>query len=124
MKKFIITAFLFIVASLPFAAMPEPDTVYKDGSGPLLTNIAPSPTDAVLTYTLEHPNSQDSIKVVTIVNGVLSTVTIFAPRVGQFLNRWTELGAAITASILGIWRWISIRRIRRRNPGVDIKIYD
>lgn len=65
---------------------------------------------------LPHPNTKDSLKVVSIVNGVLTITSILSsdkPLLNNFLNSETLVGG-IVALILGIWRRIELRRLRRK----------
>ena len=62
-----------------------------------------------------HPNSTDSVNVVEIVNGVISVSTIFIkqPVIISVIKNPLFSGG-IVGIILGIWRRIEKRRLRKR----------
>lgn len=67
------------------------------------------------TLVLDHPNAQDSMIVVDVVKGVVSITTVFVnkPILRQLLNSEYFYGG-IVAIILGIWRKIELRRLRKK----------
>lgn len=65
---------------------------------------------------LEHPTSEDSLRVVQTVDGVTSVVSIFIgnkPVVNSIINS-KEFTGGVVALILAIWRFFEKRRLRRK----------
>jgi len=72
------------------------------------------------TIIAQHPTSEDSATVVKIVNGVITFSTIFIkqPLVSTLVKN-PAVSGGIVAFILGIWRSIEKRRLRRKGLLVD-----
>lgn len=74
------------------------------------------------TIILKHPNSEDSLNVVKIVNGVITLTTIFIKQpIVDTLIKNPVVSGGIVAFILGIWRRIEKRRLRRKGLLIDKK---
>lgn len=67
------------------------------------------------TIVLTHPTTNDSIKVVKIVNGVVKIASVFVdePITNTLLNSPYTSGGLV-ALILGIWRRIEKRKLRKK----------
>lgn len=109
MKK-IITIFLLALTFSACCAIPTVSSpVRLDSVSSTIKLIQPS--DTVINAI--HPNSKDSLLVVSIVNGVVHISSVFFPQTLPFVNQWGWLGAPVTALVLWIWRKRSIRRLKR-----------
>lgn len=75
------------------------------------------------TIISKHPTSEDSANVVKIVNGVITISTIFIkqPLVSSLIKN-PAVSGGIVAFILGIWRSIEKRRLRRKGLLIDKKL--
>lgn len=64
---------------------------------------------------LSRPTSEDSAKVVKIVNGVIQIATVFIkePITNEIVNS-PYVGGGLVAIILGIWRRVEKRRLRKK----------
>lgn len=120
MKKFtniflfiVLFSFLFLTAPV-FYGIPAGEGS-PDHPAPVLKNdtalFKTIKHDTIIKF--EHPNYQDSLMVVTIVNGVMKMITIAAPGAKNFREAYGFLSGPIVAVILWAWRRRSIRKLRK-----------
>ena len=66
-----------------------------------------------------RPNQVDSQRVVNIVNNVTEVTSLVAPSPIDKMINSEHFSAGIVAIILGIWRRIELRRLRKKGKLVD-----
>lgn len=66
-----------------------------------------------------RPNSVDSQNVVNVVDNVTDVTSLFAPTPIDRMINSEHFSAGIVAIILGIWRRIELRRLRKKGKLVD-----